>query len=160
MLNNILKIAQLFFGPLNNSSELISKLAIFFLILAVLAKNAKQWLNKNAAIAIAIIISLIATRFMPNKLALFLGQSLIIAIIILVPYLIVNHIIKEKGLLKIIALIAFYSLTFYIISNNATKRAFFDNIFAYIYYYNWQVVLAMAVVSLYLLQRYAKKRFK
>lgn len=164
------------FGATQQSGIFI-KVGLFIILFSFLMIGMKRVFppeHKNAGIIVALLIAIMAMKFMPERWVMGLGKMIWVVALALLPYMILSMFFKDtEGYKKYVFWIllgASYFVMFYFVSQfdtNADLRSFFtfgnesiDDIWYFISSNSWIFYAAVAAIILFLILRWAKKSKK
>lgn len=157
-------ISQIF-GNVANENEAVVKLCLFVLLFALLSKGSARIFTESrfATSLFSFVIALIAVRLMPLVWIMPLGKVLWVLAVIVLPYLIVDALVHEWGLMKILLLVAAYFGIYLLIATLGfwgfglvfeamadTKRLMF--------LYQWQSIVVGCLLVLYVLAQLIRRK--
>lgn len=162
--DTLVSLMSFIFGTVNDTASALTKLAIFTLLLLVFLKGATRAFPDDPRIAkvVSVIVALLAVRLMPPLWLPAIGSFIWVMLAILLPYLVVDKMIKKWSIVKGVFLAAIYLGVYLLVSGNAewgfgVFGSFARNFRDYWYYYNWQILFALAGLVVFIIFRHAKK---
>ncbi|MDD4877697.1 MAG: hypothetical protein PHO02_01520 [Candidatus Nanoarchaeia archaeon] len=153
------------FGAVADENEAVVKLCLFVLLFALFSKGSARIFTESrfATSLLSFVIALISVRMMPILWIMPLGKVLWVLAVIVLPYLIVDAIMHEWNLLKVLMLVLAYFGIYLLIATLGfwgfglvfeamadTKRLMF--------LYQWQSVVVGALLVLYVIALLVKKK--
>lgn len=154
-------------GPVADENEAIVRLSLFILIFALFGKSLSRLFPENKFVAnvLALVIGLISVRLMPLVWLMPLGKFIWVLALLVVPYLLVDALVHEWALLKIVFLVAAYffvyllvvTLNFWGFGLVMESVAWAKEMF---YYNRWQSVFAVLIIVLIVIMQSVSKKNK
>lgn len=153
------------FGTVADENGAVVKLCLFVLLFALFSKGSARIFTESrfATAVFSFVVSLIAVRMMPLVWLMPLGKVLWVLAVLVLPYLIVDSIVHEWGLMKILLLAAAYFGIYLVIATLGfwgfglvfeavadTKRLMF--------LYQWQSVVVGGLLVIYVISLLARKK--
>lgn len=153
------------FGPVADENEAVVKLCLFVLLFALLSKSSARIFteSKFAVSLLSFVVSLIAVRMTPLVWLMPLGKVLWVLAVVVLPYLIVDAIMHEWNLIKVLMLVLAYFGIYLVVATlgfwgfglvaeavTDTKRLMF--------LYQWQSVVVGSLLVLYVLAHLVSKK--
>jgi len=158
-------LISLILGRVDDLNSAIIKLGLFVLLLALFSKGVKKAFPEDTKIAnvIAVVVALMSVRLMPSIWLPAIGKFLWVLLVILVPYLIVDKMLKKWSLIKAGFLSAIYFGVYLLVSEESywsfkIFKYLVRDLLDYWYYYNWQIIIVIVLVIVYSILRIAKRR--
>ena len=154
-------------GSVADENEAIVKLSLFVLLFALFSKGSARIFTESKFVTsvFSLVVSLIAVRLMPLVWLMPLGKVLWVLAVVVLPYLIVDAIVHEWGILKILLLVLSYFGIYLLLVSigfwgfglifeavQDTKRLMF--------LYQWQSVVAGALLVIYVVAHLVKTKKK
>lgn len=153
------------FGTVADENEAVVKLCLFVLLFALFSKGSARIFteSKFATSLFSFVVSLLAVRMMPLVWLMPLGKVLWVLAVLVLPYLIVDAIMHEWNLLKVLMLVLAYFGIYLLIATlgfwgfglvaeavTDTKRLMF--------LYQWQSVVVGGLLVLYVILHLVRKK--
>ncbi|MFH1065521.1 MAG: hypothetical protein V1734_03385 [Nanoarchaeota archaeon] len=153
------------FGTVANENEAIVKLSLFVLLFALFSKGSARIFTESRFVTsvFSFVVSLIAVRMMPLVWIMPLGKVIWVLAVMVLPYLIVDAIVHEWNLLKVLLLVfAYFGIYLILVSIGFwgfglifeavqdTKRLMF--------LYRWQSIVAGALLVIYVIAQLVKTK--
>ena len=97
-------------GSVADENEAIVKLSLFILLFALFSKGSARIFTESKFVTavFSLVVSFIAVRLMPLVWIMPVGKIIWVLAVVVLPYLIVDAIVHEWGLLKILLLVLSY----------------------------------------------------
>jgi len=160
MLNQgFLYIISLLLGNSPDLETAFIRLGIFALLLLAFQKGTNRIFSesRNAAIVASLVVAALATRLMPLPWVSSMGKLLVVILVLILPYLAVDKLLKKWGAAKILLLLFTYLGLYVLFSGQSLSLAgMYHDIMAYLKYYSWQLLLLLAVIVIYFSARFAR----
>jgi hypothetical protein len=157
-------ITILILGKVYTVNEALIKIALFAILFGVFFKGLQGVFPKTPSVSklIAALMGIIAVRLMPNLWLTSMGKILVVAAIIIIPFVIINLIFKKWNLLKVAFLILSYLGVYLIVGGTGfLEFGFWNQSLADLrYYYNvykFQFIVVIFSLIAYFSLRYFKK---
>lgn len=152
-------------GAVADENEAVVKLCLFVLLFALLSKGSARIFTESrfATSLFSFVVALIAVRLTPLVWLMPLGKVLWVLAVIVLPYLIVDAIMHEWNLLKVLMLVLAYFGIYLLIATlgfwgfglvfeavQDTKRMMF--------LYQWQSVVVGGLLVIYVIAQLVRKK--
>lgn len=155
------------FGAVADENEAIVKLSLFILLFAVFSKSSARIFteSKFVTVVFSLVVSFISVRLMPLVWIMPMGKILWVLAVIALPYLIVDAIVHEWCLLKVLLLVLSYVGIYLLLVSTGFWG--FGLIFEAVqdakrlmFLYTWQSVVVGALVVLFVISQLVRTKKK